>query len=72
MTIKRKNNRNYEQERQARPKTKRPPIETLADLYSKHTTREIANMFSVPENTVKSWIYRYRHPYEKVGVRNDG
>lgn len=72
MTIKRKNNRNYEQERAPRTKTKRPPIETLADLYAHHTTKEIAGIYGVPENTVKSWIYRYRHPYEKVGARNDG
>ncbi len=42
-------------------KTKRPPVEELAKVYAEHTTKEIAAMYKVPEGTVKSWIYRYRH-----------
>ena len=41
--------------------TKRPPVEELAKVYAEHTTKEIAAMYKVPEGTVKSWIYRYRH-----------
>ena len=40
--------------------TKRPSIEVLSDLYSNHTTKQIAEIYQVPEGTVKSWIYRYR------------
>ena len=43
-------------------KTKRPPIEELAKMYAEHTTKELAEVYKVPEGTVKSWIYRYRHP----------
>ena len=41
-------------------KTKRPSIEILSDLYANHTTKQIAEIYQVPEGTVKSWIYRYR------------
>ena len=40
--------------------TKRPSIEVLSDLYETHTTKQIAELYQVPEGTVKSWIYRYR------------
>ena len=43
-----------------KPKTKRPSIEVLSDLYTHHTTKQIAEIYQVPEGTVKSWIYRYR------------
>ena len=42
-------------------KTKRPPVEELAKMYAEHTTKELAKVYQVPEGTVKSWIYRYRH-----------
>ena len=52
-----------------RPRSKRPTIEVLSDLYSNHTTKQIAEIYQVPEGTVKSWIYRYRREQRNNEVR---
>ena len=40
--------------------TKRPDIQTLDLLYQRYTAKEIADIFAVPENTVRNWIQHYR------------
>lgn len=40
--------------------TKRPDAVTLDILYSDHTAREIADIYAVPEATVRNWIGYYR------------
>lgn len=50
-------------------KTSRPPVEELAKLYETKTTRELAEHYGVPEGTVKSWIFYYRHKAPQQEVR---
>lgn len=52
---------NVEKKRGRRPAVPRPTEEVLASLYSKHTSREIAEKYGVSDSTVKGWIYYYRH-----------
>lgn len=40
--------------------SKRPPVEELAELYSKMTAKEVAAHYGVAESTVKTWIAYYR------------
>ena len=46
--------------------TKRPDAQTLNELYSKYTAREIGEMYGVPMKTVEYWIYTFRREYEKA------
>ena len=50
-----------EKKRGRRPAVPRPTEEVLANLYSNHTSREIAEKYGVSDSTVKGWIYYYRH-----------
>lgn len=58
-------------ETKGRPaKHKRPPVEELAALYENNTSKKIAEHYGVSDNTVKGWIYYYRHkaPQIREGV----
>ena len=44
---------NVEKKRGRRPAVPRPTEEVLASLYSKHTSREIAEKYGVSDSTVK-------------------
>lgn len=40
--------------------SKRPPVEELAELYSKMTAKEVAEHYGVAASTVRAWIAYYR------------
>lgn len=49
--------------------SRRPDVDTLSDLYSEKSAREIAETYGVAEATVRKWIYRYRRDlYGEAGT----
>lgn len=52
-------------------KSNKPDCETLARLYEDHTAEEIAGMYNVSTNTVRSWIYKYRREDMAMSKRRE-
>nr|CDL66178.1 unnamed protein product [uncultured bacterium] len=51
--------------------TKRPTVDEMCRLYSKHTASEIARMYSVTTATVRGWIAYYRRLQPALEVDTD-
>ena len=47
-------------------RSKRPDMETLDEIYKKHTAYEIGTFYGVSENTVYSWVHRYREELKRA------
>lgn len=48
-----------------RGKVPMPSADELAEQYQIHTVSELAKIYGVTINTVRTWLYRYRHS-EKI------
>lgn len=48
--------------------SKRPSLESLAQLYACYTAPELAEMYGVSVNTVRSWIARARRQHAEYAA----